>query len=51
MKEPLIENVDYYYCEKEGVRFRVFTEKFLSQRGFCCNNKCKHCPYNLKNKK
>lgn len=23
----------------------VFTEKFLLDRGFCCNNGCRHCPY------
>ncbi len=23
----------------------VFTALFHSKRGFCCGNKCKHCPY------
>jgi len=32
-----------YYKTKEG--FIVFTEKYHLKRGYCCNNKCKHCPY------
>ncbi|UPK72906.1 DUF5522 domain-containing protein [Chitinophaga filiformis] len=23
----------------------VLTEHFLLERGFCCGNGCKHCPY------
>nr|WP_291925786.1 DUF5522 domain-containing protein [Chitinophaga sp.] len=23
----------------------VFTEKFHLDRGFCCGNGCKHCPF------
>jgi len=37
----LIEGVDFYY---EGV-FLVFTEKFLRERGYCCESGCRHCPY------
>lgn len=40
-RRPLIEGVDYYY---EG-RFLVFTEKYLRDRGYCCENGCRHCPY------
>jgi len=43
--EELIENVDYYWVEKRGMRYRVFTEKFLEKRGYCCDNKCQNCPY------
>ncbi|MEM4270983.1 MAG: DUF5522 domain-containing protein [Candidatus Pacearchaeota archaeon] len=25
--------------------FTVFTYTFLKNRGFCCENKCRHCPY------
>jgi len=32
-----------YYISDEG--FRVFTEKYHLQRGYCCTNNCKHCPY------
>ncbi|WP_233522231.1 DUF5522 domain-containing protein [Chitinophaga silvatica] len=24
----------------------VFTEKFHLERGHCCGNGCKHCPFN-----
>jgi hypothetical protein len=23
----------------------ILTETFLLRRGFCCNTKCRHCPY------
>ncbi len=32
----------YYYLENGKV---VFTEKFHLERGYCCNNNCRHCPY------
>jgi len=51
MKKTLIEGVDFYYEEKEGVKFKVFTEHYLSKRGYCCKNKCKHCPYSCNKKK
>jgi hypothetical protein len=31
-----------YYCENGYV---IFTEKYLKERGFCCKNGCRHCPY------
>ena len=31
-----------YYLENG---FVVFTEKFLLDRGYCCENNCRHCPY------
>lgn len=36
------EQKDYYYNEQG---FVVFTEQYLLNRGFCCGNGCKHCPY------
>lgn len=33
---------DYYFNE-QGLL--VFTEQYLLNRGFCCGNGCKHCPY------
>ena len=45
------EGVDYYWVEKDGVKYKVFTEKWLLKRGFCCNNNCKHCPYKKKDNK
>jgi len=25
--------------------FRVMTKEFLTRRGYCCGNGCRHCPY------
>jgi len=38
---PLVLGVDYYM---EGDRF-VFTAAYHQKRGYCCNSKCRHCPY------
>jgi hypothetical protein len=38
----LNENEDFYYSV-EG--FKVFTEKYLLKRGYCCKSGCRHCPY------
>ena len=32
----------FYYIE-EGKY--VFTEEYHLDRGYCCGNKCRHCPY------
>jgi hypothetical protein len=37
----MIEGEDYY---REGP-YIVFTEKFLRERGYCCESGCRHCPY------
>lgn len=34
---------DDFYFTSEG--YKVFTEKYLLKRGFCCQNGCRHCPY------
>ncbi len=39
---PLIEGEDYY-CEGPTI---VFTASYLLRRGYCCDNGCRHCPYN-----
>ena len=28
--------------------YLVFTEHYLSKRGWCCGNGCRHCPYEPK---
>jgi hypothetical protein len=43
MNNKLIEGKDFYY-NAEG--FMVLTEKYHLEKGFCCGNGCKHCPYN-----
>jgi|GEM_PF-1464780 hypothetical protein len=35
------ENIDYYINEDGNF---VFTEVYHLKRGYCCQNKCKHCP-------
>lgn len=40
-KQPLVEGRDYYI--ENGLY--VFTEYYLRQRGYCCGNGCRHCPY------
>jgi Family of unknown function (DUF5522) len=42
----LIKGQDYYYNEQGYV---VLTEKYHLQKGFCCGNGCRHCPYNFEN--
>ena len=42
MKPVLTEGEDYYLNE-QGLL--TFTAKFLKDRGYCCGNGCKHCPY------
>ena len=43
MKQPLLEGIDFYYSD-DG--YMVFTEKYLLNRGYCCGNGCRHCPFN-----
>lgn len=39
------EEEEFYFTE-DG--FTVMTEAFLLQRGYCCGNGCRHCPYDYK---
>ena len=36
-------NKQDYYISQDG--YIVFTEKYHRKRGYCCKNRCKHCPY------
>ena len=40
----LKEGEDFY---REGP-YIVFTEKYLRERGYCCESGCRHCPYGFK---
>jgi hypothetical protein len=40
-ERKLVEGEDFY---REGPYF-VFTEKYLRERGYCCESGCRHCPY------
>jgi len=44
MNKPLVEGLDFYL---EGP-FVVFTEKYLRDRGYCCESGCRHCPYGFR---
>lgn len=41
----LVQGEDFYYDESGKT---VFTKRFLLKRGYCCNYRCKHCPYKMK---
>lgn len=43
--QDLIINEDYYINEKGQW---VFTAAYHLKRGYCCNNSCKHCPFEIK---
>jgi hypothetical protein len=42
MFDDLKPDIDYY-MSPDG--YRILTKKYLSERGYCCGNECKHCPY------
>ena len=46
-KPTLVEGEDFYW---EGA-VMVFTARFLLRRGYCCENGCRHCPYDFEKKK
>ncbi|MDB5125317.1 MAG: hypothetical protein JWP94_3446 [Mucilaginibacter sp.] len=39
----LKEHIDYYINQDGNF---VFTKEYHLKRGFCCKNKCLHCPWN-----
>jgi len=45
MKE-LVEGI-HYYLNDEGLI--VLTKQYHLEKGYCCGNGCKHCPYNYEN--
>lgn len=46
MKKKYDDEDDLYFDNSGLV---VFTEKYLLERGYCCGNGCRHCPYDYKN--
>ncbi|MES2777439.1 MAG: DUF5522 domain-containing protein [Bacteroidota bacterium] len=44
MNTNLIEGIDFYYNEDGYV---VLTEKYHLDKGYCCGNGCRHCPFNF----
>lgn len=43
--ETFVEGLDFYF--DEGLM--VLTKRYLSNRGYCCDNGCRHCPYEPEN--
>ncbi len=39
--QTFVEGLDFYF--EEGLL--VMTRRYLLNRGHCCDNKCRHCPY------
>ena len=44
MKQELTDD-DYYFNEKGLI---TFTAQYLLERGYCCGNGCRNCPYDYK---
>jgi hypothetical protein len=42
MQKQLVEGIDFYYNE-QGLM--VLTEKYHLEKGYCCGNGCRHCPF------
>lgn len=40
-EQTFVEGLDFYF--DDGMM--VLTRKYLLDRGTCCDNKCRHCPY------
>ena len=46
MKQDLVEGDDFYFDDSG---YMVLTKAYHLQRGDCCGNGCRHCPYNYIN--
>jgi len=47
--DDLIEGIDFFWEERKGLKFRIFTEEYLkSIRKECCNSGCRNCPWKEK---
>lgn len=44
--ESFTEGIDFYFDESG---LMVFTKKYHLQRGYCCGNGCRHCPFEYEN--
>ncbi|RIA88297.1 hypothetical protein C1645_739499 [Glomus cerebriforme] len=43
-----IQNNQHFYIDPE-TGYKVMTELYHKSRGYCCGNKCRHCPFNYEN--
>ena len=39
--ETFVEGLDFYF--EDGLM--VLTRRYLANRGYCCDSRCRHCPY------
>jgi hypothetical protein len=39
--KAFVEGLDFYF--ENGLM--VLTRRYLLNRGYCCSNNCRHCPY------
>ena len=39
--QSFVEGIDFYF--EDGLM--VLTRRYLVNRGHCCENNCRHCPY------
>jgi hypothetical protein len=44
--EEFIEGIHFYFDESG---LMVLTQKYHLERGFCCGNGCRHCPFDYEN--
>jgi hypothetical protein len=42
----LTEDLHYYWSDDGLI---VFTEQYHLEKGYCCGNGCRHCPYDFEN--
>jgi hypothetical protein len=40
-EQTFVEGIDFYF--ENGLM--VLTRSYLLNRGYCCSNNCRHCPY------
>lgn len=40
-EQTFVEGIDFYF--ENGLM--VLTRGYLLNRGYCCENSCRHCPY------
>lgn len=40
-EQTFVEGLDFYFDEGS----MVLTRKYLLDRGTCCDNSCRHCPF------
>lgn len=47
LNQVFVEGLDFYFEDD----LMVLTAHYLLNRGYCCGNDCRHCPYEGEDKK